>query len=324
LFFPNPFVINLSDLNTKWFEHYSPSKYTRSVVRRAVDELSGAQVACKEISHQSRAAITCLTREVTALRALQHPAPHPNIVQLHALHRDSERTYLFLTSPRGAVTLRNYLDDHVRRIGPLSECEARLILRQLLCAVQHCHVRGVAHRDLKLENVLIVPRSKHVLVIDFGLALTDHVTRVNESLGSPLYMAPEVLSAREHSACSADLWAVGVIAQYVATIFSSSRTQLTCDTSQLLFHQYPFMADTLDELQLLVTTQRYKCPTVSLTHHTATTTTTTTTMTTTTTTDDDDVSLADLLHALLAPSPQLRITAAQALQHPWITCSTPR
>lgn len=146
--------------------------------------------------------LTGVNRELTALQTLP---PHANIVQLCHVHRDSEYAYLFLTSPRGAVTLRNYLDEHVTRGSQLTEHSVRLIMRQLLDAVHHCHtrqvsipiccsartdhclIRGVAHRDLKLENVLIVPHSLHVTLIDFGLALTDHVTHVHEALGSVLH-----------------------------------------------------------------------------------------------------------------------------------------
>jgi len=265
--------------------HHVLGSGSYSVVRRAHHSVNGADVACKQVAHQSRAALTCVTRELTALNAL--PA-HPNIVQLCALHRDSEYAYLFLTSPRGAVTLRNYLDEHVTRVGQLAEHCVRQIMQQLLHAVHHCHIRGVAHRDLKLENVLIVPHTLHVTLIDFGLALTDHVTHVNEALGSPLYMSPELLNARTHCSRAADMWALGVIAH------------------QLLFHHYPYQADTLDELHLLVTTQRYHCPT------------------TTADTAPVSPSLASLLHALLHHDPALRITADEALQHPWIRCSTPR
>jgi serine/threonine protein kinase len=261
-----------------------------SVVRAAVSEVTGAEVACKEIPHQSRAAITCITREVSALRAL---SPHPHIVQLCALHRDTAHTYLFLTAPRGAVTLRTYLDEHVTRVGPLSERDVRNILQQVLSAVLHCHATGVAHRDLKLENVLIVPHSMHVTLIDFGLALTEHVTAVHESLGSPLYMAPEQWRTGPHCARAADLWATGVIAH------------------QLLFQHFPYMADSLDELQWLVTTQPYQCPTTRIS---------------TSSSGAQPVSshLAQLLHSLLAHDPAQRISAEEALQHPWLTYSTPR
>jgi serine/threonine protein kinase len=296
----------------------------RSVVRAAVSEVTGAEVACKEIPHQSRAAITCITREVSALRAL---SPHPHIVQLCALHRDTAHTYLFLTAPRGAVTLRTYLDEHVTRVGPLSERDVRNILQQVLSAVLHCHATGVAHRDLKLENVLIVPHSMHVTLIDFGLALTEHVTAVHESLGSPLYMAPEQWRTGPHCARAADLWATGVIAQYVDLLLIRASVHIyiylyirSCSVltthpfsprSQLLFQHFPYMADSLDELQWLVTTQPYQCPTTRIS---------------TSSSGAQPVSshLAQLLHSLLAHDPAQRISAEEALQHPWLTCSTPR
>jgi serine/threonine protein kinase len=259
--------------------HHILGSGSYSVVRRAVDRNTGVELACKEISHQSRASITCLQREVTALHRL---APHQNIVQLCHVQRDTDRSRLFLTSPRGSVTLRNYLDEHVTRVGPLSESEVRVIFRQLLTAVAHCHVTGVAHRDLKLENVLIVPHSQHVTLIDFGLALVDHVTHVTEALGSPLYMSPELLNQARHSATAADMWALGVVLH------------------QLLFQHFPYMADSFDELHLMVSTHRYTCPA--------------------------QVSplLSDLLSRLFAHDATQRVTAHEALHHAWLTCCTPR
>jgi serine/threonine protein kinase len=266
-----------------------------SVVRRAHDSVNGTPYACKQVCHQSRAALNCVNRELTALQTLP---PHPNIVQLCHVHRDSEYAYLFLTSPRGAVTLRNYLDEHVTRGAQLTDRAFRVIMRQLIEAVQHCHNRGVAHRDLKLENVLIVPHSLHVTLIDFGLALTDHVTHVNEALGSPLYMSPELLSARPHCARSADMWALGVIAH------------------QLLYQQWPYSADTLDELHWLVTTHPYSCPDTR--SSTGTSPHSTTTHTTSIT------PLASLVQSLLVHSPTARLSAEQALHHPALQCTTPR
>jgi len=268
--------------------HHVLGSGSYSVVRPAHDSVNGTMYACKQVCHQSRAALTCVNRELSALQALP---PHANIVQLCHVHRDSEYAYLFLTSPRGAVTLRNYLDEHVTRGAQLSEHSVRVIMRQLLEAVHHCHTRGVAHRDLKLENVLIVPHSMHVTLIDFGLALTDHVTHVTEALGSPLYMAPELLSARPHCARSADMWALGVMAH------------------QLLFQHWPYTADTLDELHWLVTTHRYSCPPSRSTVHSVA---------------PLSAPLAALLHALLSHEPSARPSADAALHHPALTCSTPR
>lgn len=114
------------------------------------------------------------------------------------------------------------LCDHVPEGKGLSLPAALAIFRQLASAVQHMHHHGVAHRDLKLENVML-SSSGAVMVIDFGLAAlaTDPRAR-DRGLGTPYTMAPEVLAPTsaqrgppDHRA--QDVWALGIILLYLLT-----------------------------------------------------------------------------------------------------------
>ena len=95
--------------------------------------------------------------------------------------------------------------------GPLPVARAIAVTRQLLRGLAHAHERGILHRDVKPENVILTPRA---VLIDFGLArLRDEaaMTAAGMCVGSPSYIAPERLLGKSYDA-RADLYAVGVIA----------------------------------------------------------------------------------------------------------------
>lgn len=96
----------------------------------------------------------------------------------------------------------------------MSERDAAFIIRQILGAISYCHLRGVVHRDLKPENVLIssvLPDGKLTIkIIDFGAALfVSPDETISETLGTPYYIAPEVLLGDYNEKC--DIWSIGVI-----------------------------------------------------------------------------------------------------------------
>ena len=96
----------------------------------------------------------------------------------------------------------------------MCEEDAAYIVRQILLAITYCHSRGVVHRDLKPENILIDSINKEgkisIKVIDFGAALfiPPH-SKLYETLGTPYYIAPEVLTGTYNEKC--DIWSIGVI-----------------------------------------------------------------------------------------------------------------
>ncbi|KAF3326121.1 CDPK-related kinase 7-like isoform X2 [Carex littledalei] len=105
------------------------------------------------------------------------------------------------------------LDRILSRGGKYSEEDAKMVLAQILSVVSFCHLQGVVHRDLKPENFLFSSREEDATlkVIDFGLS--DFVKpdeRLNDIVGSAYYVAPEVLHRAYGT--EADMWSVGVIA----------------------------------------------------------------------------------------------------------------
>ncbi|KAB1207121.1 CDPK-related protein kinase [Morella rubra] len=173
------------------------------------------------------------------------------------------------------------LDRILSRGGKYSEDEAKAVMVQVLNVVAFCHLQGVVHRDLKPENFLYTSKDEDskLKAIDFGLS--DFVKpdeRLNDIVGSAYYVAPEVLH-RSYST-EADVWSIGVIA-YI-----------------LLCGSRPFWARTesgIFRAVLKADPSFDEAPWPSLSSE-----------------------AKDFVKRLLNKDPRKRITAAQALSHPWI------
>ena len=101
------------------------------------------------------------------------------------------------------------LFDKVIDAGGLSEDVARVCFRQILQAMAYCHGRGVAHRDMKLEN-LIMTTAQDCKVCDFGLAKNVAESAASTIIGTGKYVAPDVLAGGEYDPFKADMWSCGV------------------------------------------------------------------------------------------------------------------
>nr|XP_019707488.1 serine/threonine-protein kinase SAPK1 isoform X4 [Elaeis guineensis]XP_029121476.1 serine/threonine-protein kinase SAPK1 isoform X4 [Elaeis guineensis] len=96
--------------------------------------------------------------------------------------------------------------------GRFSEDEARFFFQQLISGVSYCHSMQICHRDLKLENTLLdgstAPRLK---ICDFGYSKSSVLhSQPKSTVGTPAYIAPEVLSRKEYDGKIADVWSCGV------------------------------------------------------------------------------------------------------------------
>ena len=105
-----------------------------------------------------------------------------------------------------------------------SEKEAAKIFKQIMSAIYYCHKQGIAHRDLKMENVLFLYKTKDspIKVIDFGLSefqsLPENLLEIISGeknmmmtgyVGTPHYISPEVIKGKYNQKC--DIWSAGVI-----------------------------------------------------------------------------------------------------------------
>lgn len=174
--------------------------YARSVV-------DGGGVAIKAVDKSNivnASMETLIMREVSAMRRLSHP----NIVKLHEVMATKSKIYLVMEHAKGGE-----LFSRIFRQGPLKESVAHRYFQQLVSALHFCHSNGVAHRDVKLENLLL-DQDGNLKVSDFGLsALTEQLKDglLHTACGTPAYTAPEVIRQKGYDGTRADAWSCGVI-----------------------------------------------------------------------------------------------------------------
>jgi len=104
------------------------------------------------------------------------------------------------------------LFEFINRSGNLPEKDSLKIFTYLVEALEVMHRSGVAHKDLKPENLFIDPETLRIKIIDFGLSVVvSEGELVDQYYGSPMYMAPEVLNRDPHNPFQADVWSLGVV-----------------------------------------------------------------------------------------------------------------
>jgi len=147
-------------------------------------------------------------KEVKALTSIP---VHPNIVPLVQYGEDGGTGYIFTEYVEGK-TLLDYVQETGKGKG-LSEEEALQILLQLISGIEVVHKTNFSHNDLKPDNIFFNPMSRTARIFDFGLSTeVGSDGEVSECCGSPLYMAPEVLTQSEHhNAFFSDIWSLGLI-----------------------------------------------------------------------------------------------------------------
>ncbi|XP_009780712.1 serine/threonine-protein kinase SAPK7 [Nicotiana tabacum] len=144
-----------------------------------------------------------VAREIINHRSLRHP----NIIRFKEVVLTPTHLAIVMEYAAGGE-----LFDRICQAGRFSEAEARYFFQQLICGVHYCHSMQICHRDLKLENTLLdgnpAPRLK---ICDFGYSKSSVLhSRPKSTVGTPAYIAPEVLSRREYDGKSADVWSCGV------------------------------------------------------------------------------------------------------------------
>ena len=137
---------------------------------------------------------------------------HENIVSLLEFFSDDFRFFLIFEYCEGGDLL-NFIHNNQR----LTENQAALIFSQIIAAISYCHSRGVVHRDLKPQNILIT-KFPNIKITDFGLCgyiIPDN--KMSTFCGSPYYSAPECLKHQEYDGKLSDIWSLGVILYELVT-----------------------------------------------------------------------------------------------------------
>ncbi|XP_068144702.1 uncharacterized protein Sik3 isoform X1 [Drosophila tropicalis] len=175
-----------------------------AVVKLATNIVTKTKVAIKIIDK------TCLNeeylsktfREISILKSLRHP----HITRLYEVMESQSMIYLVTEyAPNGEIF------DHLVANGRMKEPEAARVFTQLISAVHYCHLRGVVHRDLKAENVLL-DKDMNIKLADFGFSNHyEEGSTLRTWCGSPPYAAPEVFQGLEYDGPKSDIWSLGVV-----------------------------------------------------------------------------------------------------------------
>lgn len=180
------------------------------VAKDCRDKASGQQFAVKIIA-KSKFAYSKnrdhffkeLAREIAIMQETQHE----NVMQLRQVFEDDLHLYLLMDKCAGGE-----LFDRIQDRGSYSEKDAARVLRQIFEGVRYLHDRKIAHCDLKPDNFMFLEAGKEtgLKIIDFGMS--KHAKRgkhFEQMCGTPYYVAPEVIRGKYNTAC--DLWSLGVV-----------------------------------------------------------------------------------------------------------------
>ena len=180
-----------------------------SVVYKAKDEKTGRIVALKILKDEYRKDADFIKRfrhEATAAQSLSHP----NIVKLYTVGSDQDTQYITMEYINGRT-----LSEIIRDEGPLSETRCVRYAVKILDALSHAHKKGIIHRDIKPDNILI-DEDDNVKVADFGIARMagskegSVTTNSNIVVGSVHYVSPEQAQYNEADARS-DIYSMGIV-----------------------------------------------------------------------------------------------------------------
>ena len=183
-----------------------------SQVYAATDLRLGRSVAIKLLRPEFRDAPTFserFMREARTAAALQHPI----VVNIFDVGQDGQQVFMVMELVQGRA-LREYIDSD----APFEPADVVTVLDQLCDALDYAHSRGVIHRDVKPENILIADDGR-VKIGDFGIARSVNngdLTTAGLVLGSAYYMAPEQAQGKPATAAT-DIYAAGVVAYEMLT-----------------------------------------------------------------------------------------------------------
>ncbi|KAJ3048791.1 hypothetical protein HK097_010200, partial [Rhizophlyctis rosea] len=277
------------------------SKKAEYKVRRKIGEGTYGQV--KEALHTPTNTLVAIKSILKTPTAQSHSTPkaveeavkreldilralpkHENVIELRDFFETRNKYYLVFELVEGGE-----LYERISKKGKFTERDAAAIVYDVLKGLAYCHERGIVHRDLKPENLLYrtTSPSSPLLIADFGVSnfVTSSDTLLTTLCGSPMYAAPEVLKRSGHG-MPCDMWSLGVI------------------TYTVLVGYPPFdYAEDFADLVDGITSGKWKFDRPYW--------------------DCVGGDAKDFIKSLMQLKPHARLTAQQAMLHPWITKYVP-
>ena len=177
-----------------------------AIVYEATDLRTGQSVALKMLKESISDNTQALRRFINESKAVAM-MDHANIVKILDVSVKTEHKFIVMEYIKG-ITLRDYMN----KKGKLSWQEASAFITQILQALDHAHMRGVIHRDIKPQNIMIM-EGGFIKVADFGIAKipnAETVTMVDHAVGTIYYISPEQARGKKIDTRS-DLYSLGVM-----------------------------------------------------------------------------------------------------------------
>ncbi|XP_031260391.1 calcium-dependent protein kinase 20-like [Pistacia vera] len=241
-----------------------------------IEKATGNEYACKSIAKRKLTTEEDVEDVRREIRIMHHMAGHPNVIQIVGAYEDAVAVHVVMELCAGGE-----LFDRIIQRGHYTEKKAAELTRIIVGVVEACHSLGVMHRDLKPENFLFISHEEDspLKTIDFGLSVFFRPGEtLNDVVGSPYYVAPEVLRKNYGPAC--DVWSAGVIIY----ILLCGVPPFWDETEQGIFEQV--LKGDLDFIS-------EPWPTIS-------------------------DGAKDLVRRMLVRDPKKRLTAHEVLSHPWV------
>ena len=256
-------------------------------VRKCQDKETGEIYAVKSILKSNVDDVDTLSREIAILKEVQHP----NIIQLIDVYEDTEYIHIVTELCTGGELYDMVLEKADSEDGHFLEYDAALLIRDIVNAIEYCHNKmNIVHRDLKPENFLLKDKNNsttdhmHIKIIDFGLSRkvsSGKFSIMNTRVGSPYYVAPEILHDNPEYTSKCDMWSIGIIAYILLCGFP------------------PFDGNSDYEILHSISNDKLEFPSPEW--------------------DEISKEAKDFVTMLLQRDPSVRYSASEAAKHPWIS-----
>lgn len=190
-----------------------------STVYKCTKKSTGENFACKRVDKRKMIALYSSQRGTIAARMraeieISMKLKHENLIRVEDIFETGSHVFVIMEMMQGGE-----LFDYVIEHSNLKESEASQIIKQVTSALKFMHDNGIIHRDLKPENVMLSKKQTggkrrkkpFIKIIDFGMSKALSPGRNAQScLGTPGYMAPEVLEHKDYTS-SVDMYSLGVV-----------------------------------------------------------------------------------------------------------------
>ncbi|OCT61985.1 serine/threonine-protein kinase 17A [Xenopus laevis] len=250
-----------------------------AVVRKCVELASGKEYAAKFL-RKRRKGEDCRSDIINEIAILEMARFSPYVVDLHEVYETNSEIILVMEYAAGGEIFEQCVADQDEGF---TEKDVVRLIRQILQGVLHLHRSNVVHLDLKPQNILLTSNNPlgDIRIVDFGLSRrVDAIKEIREILGTPEYVAPEVLNYEPISTAT-DMWSIGVLTYIMLTGVS------------------PFLGDTKQETFLNISQVNIQYAQEEFE-------------------GISDLAI-DFIKCLLMKNPRKRMRADQCLKHPWLS-----